>query len=217
MLRATLEMVTGLVKDGYFHQMTPPRRTRDLRASDADRERVVAVLAEAVADGRLTMEEHAGRVQRAYLARTLGDLAGLTEDLLEPSAQPLRLDEARVITAFFTTTRRDGRWIVPGRLTVTVLGGQVVLDLREAILADLHTIVHASLIGGRLDVLAPAGVGVVVTNSRRPSGSQPAEPPVATPGAPLIEIRAFTMAGRVRVYTPRRPGGGWLGRLRRPR
>ena len=45
---------------------------RDLRASDADRDRVLVLLAEAVSDGRLTMEEHAERVQRACTARTLG-------------------------------------------------------------------------------------------------------------------------------------------------
>ena len=105
---------------------------RDLRASDADRERVVTLLAQAAGDGRITLEEHAHRVQRAYTARTLGDLAGLTEDLALPGAQPLRLDNSRAVTAFFATERRSGRWVVPDRLVVTAIGGQVVLDLTEA-------------------------------------------------------------------------------------
>ena len=107
---------------------------RDLRASDADRERVVTLLAQAAGDGRITLEEHAHRVQRAYTARTLGDLAGLTEDLALPGAQPLRLDNSRTVTAFFATERRSGRWVVPDRLVVTAIGGQIVLDLREALL-----------------------------------------------------------------------------------
>ena len=43
---------------------------------------VVALLAEAHSDGRLTADEHAERVQRAIAARTLGELAELTADLV---------------------------------------------------------------------------------------------------------------------------------------
>jgi hypothetical protein len=221
MMRARLGTVAGLVKAGYFRQMTPTRRPHELRASDADRERVVAVLGEAAVDGRITPDEHADRIQRAFQARTLGELAGLTQDLVAQSAQPLRLNESRLITAFFTLQRRSGRWIVPGRLMVTAVGGQVSLDLREAVLADLHTVLHATLIGGTLNVLVPAGVKVVVTGSRLPGrlgSDHGARPGVTVPaGMPLIEIRAFTVAGRVKVHTPRRQGNRWLGRFPRRR
>src|SRR4249920_4253632 len=161
-------MVTGLVKAGYFRLVTSRPLPRDLRASDADRERVVAVLAEAAADGRLTLDEHTERVHRAYRARTLGELARLTEDLATPSAQPLRLDGTRSVAAFFTTQRREGRWVVPDRLVATAVGGHVVLDLREAMLQGLHTIVHATLIGGQLHLLVPQGVRDTVVNARQP-------------------------------------------------
>ena len=75
--------------------MSPRQAPRDLRASDADRDRVLVLLAEAVSDGRLTMEEHAERVQRACTARTLGELADLTADLAVASAQPVRLEIGR--------------------------------------------------------------------------------------------------------------------------
>src|SRR5581483_3524558 len=221
MLRARLGMVTTLVKAGYFRQMTPIRRTRDLRASDADRERVVALLAEAASDGRLTLEEHAARVQDAYQARTLGELAALTEDLVAPSAQPVRLDESRLINAFFSSQRRSGRWIVPGRLAVTAVGSQVSLDLTEAVLAELHTVLHATLLGGSLHLFVPAGVKVEVTDSRLPGRAGPdhgARPGVTVPpGMPLVEVRAFSVAGRVRVHLPRRQGNRWLGRFPRRR
>jgi DUF1707 SHOCT-like domain len=186
-----------------------------MRASDADRERVVAVLAEAAGDGRLTLDEHTERVQRAYQARTLGELAGLTEDLAAPSAQPLRLDSSRSVAAFFTTQRREGRWVMPDRLVVTAVGGHVVLDLREALLQGLHTIVHATLIGGQLHLLVPGGVRVTVVSARQPGRAGPdlePRPAAAVPGSPLVEVRAFTVAGRVRVHTPRRQSGRWLGR-----
>jgi Domain of unknown function (DUF1707)/2TM domain len=64
------------------------QRRADLRASDADRERFVESLGRHHADGRLTTEELAERTERAYAARTLGDLDALATDLppLEPPA-----------------------------------------------------------------------------------------------------------------------------------
>src|SRR5690606_15273463 len=47
----------------------------DLRASDADRERVADILRDALAEGRLTMEEFGERLDATYAARTYGDLA----------------------------------------------------------------------------------------------------------------------------------------------
>jgi Domain of unknown function (DUF1707) len=64
-----------------------PMATDDpIRASDADREVVVATLREAFTAGRLTQDEFGERMSDAYAARTWGDLRQLTVDL--PS-QPL--------------------------------------------------------------------------------------------------------------------------------
>src|ERR1700733_8683781 len=88
--RAASGRPSGEQKTGYFQAMSPRQAPRDLRASDADRDRVLALLAEAMSDGRLTADEHAERLQRAFSARTLGELAELTTDLAVPSAQPVR-------------------------------------------------------------------------------------------------------------------------------
>src|ERR1700687_6026222 len=108
--------------------LSPRQAPRDLRASDADRDRVVALLGEAMTDGRLTADEHAERVQRAFSARTLGELAELTTDLAVPSAQPDRLDGWPVISVNCGPARRDGRWVVPENLTVTAMFGEVEID-----------------------------------------------------------------------------------------
>ncbi len=199
--------------------MSPARKPSDLRASDDDRERVVAVLAAAAADGRLTLEEHSQRVQRAYQARTLGELASLTMDLAPATGQPLQLDDSRAITALFATVQRAGRWVVPDRLAVTAVGGQVILDMREALLQDMHIVLQATLLGGQLHLLVPDRVQVVVTSSRQPgrarSGPAVRQAAPAPAGSPLIEVRAFTVAGRVHVHAPRRPGPRWRGRFAR--
>jgi Domain of unknown function (DUF1707) len=57
-----------------------------LRASDADRDAVVATLSENYQAGRLTTEELEDRTGKALAARTFGDLQALTADLPGPVA-----------------------------------------------------------------------------------------------------------------------------------
>jgi hypothetical protein len=52
-----------------------------LRASDADRDRVLAELSSSFEAGRLTSEEFDERTSRALASRTTGELAALTADL----------------------------------------------------------------------------------------------------------------------------------------
>src|ERR1700758_1231024 len=52
-----------------------------VRASDADRERTASLLREHHAVGRLTAEEFSERVDRAFAAKTIGDLDALLADL----------------------------------------------------------------------------------------------------------------------------------------
>lgn len=213
-LRVRLGIVPRRVKAAIVGRVSARHTPRDLRASDADRERVVAALSQAVADGRLSLEEHAERTQRAYAARTLGDLAVLTEDLAQPDDQPLRLDNSRVITAFFSTERREGRWVVPDRLVVTAIGGQAILDLREALLHRRQITMYATAIGGQVNLLVPAGIAVV-TRSIAGGPPEPAEEPPVPPGTPVIELHTLAVLGRIHVAVPRPRRNGLL--RRRPR
>jgi cobalamin biosynthesis protein CbiG len=52
-----------------------------IRASDEDRDRVVSLLREHHAAGRLTAEEFNERLDRAYEAKTIGELDELMSDL----------------------------------------------------------------------------------------------------------------------------------------
>jgi Flp pilus assembly protein TadB len=62
----------------------------ELRASDAERERVVAFLREHALLGRLTSDELEERVGSAYAAVTVGDLERLIRDLPRPGHAPAR-------------------------------------------------------------------------------------------------------------------------------
>jgi hypothetical protein len=215
----------------------PPRpASRDLRASDADRERVVDVLNAARADGRLSEEEHSGRLHAALTARTLGSLAGLALDLVPPEDQPIQVDGARMITGAFSKASRYGRWVVPEEFTVNAMAGEVTIDFREAILTELHTVLHANAVVGTIKLLVPDGVAVTVGGTMllgRQKGATPAPalgggrggpaaprraPASLSPDVPLIEVRCFALLGEVIVKTPPKPRR-WLpgGRRREVR
>jgi Domain of unknown function (DUF1707)/Cell wall-active antibiotics response 4TMS YvqF len=199
---------------------------RDLRASDADRERVLTLLGEAAADGRLTLEEHSQRAERAYSARTLGELAGLTTDLAAPSAQPIQLDAGRAITGLFRRESREGHWVVPDRLVASAVCTEVTLDLRQAMLQSSRIVVMATVVLGTLRLIVPDEVSVEISSSGPmgrtaspgigPGAGAGRSGPPSRPEHPVVEVRAFTLGGRVRVVRPRRPR--WpRPRLRRSR
>lgn len=56
------------------------------RASDTDRDAAAGLLTTALAEGRLTADEHDQRLGAAYAARTWQQLRQLTEDLPAPPA-----------------------------------------------------------------------------------------------------------------------------------
>jgi Domain of unknown function (DUF1707) len=74
----------------------------ELRASDADRERVVAALRDHAAAGRLEPSELEERVEAALAARTVGDL------------EPLLADLPRRPPAPAPSQPRRGAWRLPG-------------------------------------------------------------------------------------------------------
>jgi Domain of unknown function (DUF4190)/Domain of unknown function (DUF1707) len=60
----------------------------EMRASDADRDRIVAVLRDAHADGRLAQDELLERLDATYKAQTYGDLDRLVADLPRSAGAP---------------------------------------------------------------------------------------------------------------------------------
>jgi hypothetical protein len=206
---------------------------RDLRASDFDRDRVISLLSEAAADGRLSTEEHAERVGRAHGARTLGELAVLTTDLALPDAQPIRLDGRRGVAGVFGKDSRDGRWVVPASLPVLALFGEVELDLRDALLQTGRIVIYATVIAGTLHLIVPDGVAVEmngtavltrkINRTPRAAGYGPAGPAGGMPGTgyggvqdsdqPVIEVRTVAIGATIRVTSPKK--SRWLGGLRR--
>jgi hypothetical protein len=189
----------------------------DLRASDADRDLVITLLSEAAGDGRLSLSEHAERSERALAARTLGELARLTSDLTLPSGQPIQLYPRRSVTAMFARERRQGRWVVPSAFPVTAFFGDVVLDLRDAILPSQRVTIYATAIAGQIKLIVPAGIAVEmagrsVLGVRSVRGQSRSSAQVPATG--VIEVRTLTLGGAVKATTARK-SRWWPGTRRR--
>ncbi|MEV4802533.1 DUF1707 domain-containing protein [Nonomuraea sp. NPDC049421] len=133
-----------------------------LRASDEDRDRVAAVLSEALATGRLTSVEHADRLDVAYNAKTVGDLVPLTRDLpdVTASAAPVAI-ERQVISSTFSKIVRKGRWVASRHLKLRAGFGALVIDLSDAVLPGREITIETSASFSKVIVRVPADARVI--------------------------------------------------------
>jgi hypothetical protein len=173
-----------------------------LRASDADRERTIALLRDHAAEGRLTLEEFTERMTAAYSARTNDELQELARDL--PAAHVMvasRRRPTRVVLALLGSSARDGRIRVRRRVLCLMGLGNIDLDLRQATLEkDVITIVAFGVFGA-IDVYVPEGVevdlhGFALGGHKRTRGNDPL--PLA--GTPLVRVFAWSIFAGIDVW-----------------
>ncbi|MBT2410757.1 DUF1707 and DUF2154 domain-containing protein [Streptomyces sp. ISL-12] len=193
----------------------------DLRASDADRERVAEVLRDALAEGRLDMAEFEERLDATYAARTYGELAPITKDLPGGTAAPapkvsMTKEPAgagswagRITGGEATSTwavavmsgfQRKGRWRVPKRFNSFAFWGGGEIDLREADFADREVVINCVAVMGGMNVVVPPGVEVIVRGIGVMGGFDHREEGVpGDPGAPRVIVTGFAFWGGVGV------------------
>ncbi|OLZ69923.1 hypothetical protein AV521_16435 [Streptomyces sp. IMTB 2501] len=194
----------------------------DLRASDADRERVAEVLRDALAEGRLDMHEFEERLDAVYKARTYGELTPLTRDLptggTAAPATPVSFTKAPVESgswasrivggegsstggiAILSGFERKGRWTVPKRFNCFAFMGGGEIDLREANFADHEVEINCVAVMGGVQVIVPPGVEVVVRGIGIMGGFEhPRDDGPPEPGAPRVIIGGLAFWGGVGV------------------
>lgn len=150
-------------------------RVSELRASDADRDRIADMLREALAEGRLTADEHAERVEGVLAAKTVGELDVFVRDL--PAAHtgrdsaaapaphrpafgavPVAPDEN--VVAVFSSAVRKGRWRASRRIHAYAVFGSVEIDLSEAVFAHQQVVIKAFSVFGSVEVRVPENVSL---------------------------------------------------------
>ncbi|GAA4230597.1 hypothetical protein GCM10022254_25820 [Actinomadura meridiana] len=168
---------------------------------------------EALAEGRITPEEHAERIDAVYNAKTYAELEPVLRDL--PSAQAprprveLRKDaevqapppdaQSPNLVAIFSGVERRGRWLVESTTNVTCVFGGADLDFRQAVLSRGEVTVNVTCVFGGLNIVVPPGVRVVASNTAIFSGNDLPEDDTTDPDAPVIRITGTLLFGGVSV------------------
>ncbi|WP_407699205.1 DUF1707 SHOCT-like domain-containing protein [Streptomyces alkaliterrae] len=190
-------------------QPQPPEPERgptaaEVRISDADRDRVADLLRDALAEGRLTPEEHSERVEAAYRARTAGELEPLLRDLPAGRPRPTRAPDTagalagpRSVVAIFSGATRKGRWRPGAQTTAFACFGGVEIDLSEAVFEQRETVVNATAIFGGVDIKVPENVTLRSSGSAVLGGFDVDEQTAEDPDAPVVIVRGLAIFGGV--------------------
>jgi hypothetical protein len=197
-----------------------------LRASDADRDTAAAVINNALAEGRLTAEEHSDRLDAIYAAKTQAELLPLLDDLpgqraaLAQSAATtgdvVRSRRASRIIAIFGGATRKGNWHAEPVMTAVAVFGGVELDFREAILPGQEVVLHATSILGGVEITVPPEMrvvdnGIAILGAREITGNAGE---AAGPDAPVLRIEGSCVLGAVEVKRKARKTGKSARRIK---
>ncbi|MER5740280.1 MULTISPECIES: DUF1707 domain-containing protein [unclassified Streptomyces] len=200
-----------------------------LRASDADRDRVAEILAEALAQGRLDAEEHAERVEAVYRAKTVGELEPIVRDLPAADGGPATARPAPTpapaaygpedaegnadqLVAVFSSTTRKGRWRVARRTNAFAIFGNVEIDLTEAIFAQPLTTINATSIFGNVEVRVPENISLRGSGTGILGNFEVTNLEGVDPQAPLVVVNGYAVLGNVEARPKR---GKWVTDLQK--
>jgi hypothetical protein len=178
-----------------------------IRASDAEREAVVARLRTAAGEGRLALDELAERLDRAFAAVTRGDLEPLTRDLPEQRPDALPVPKARRwVVGIMGGGTQKGRWRIGPQCTVLNVMGGADLDLTGAIVAGAETEIRVFSLMGGSEIVVPDGVHVELSGFAFMGGNdlRLEDRPLPPPGAPVVRVRAWSIMGGTDVKRSRR-------------
>ncbi|HEU4948669.1 MAG TPA: DUF1707 domain-containing protein [Kribbella sp.] len=198
-----------------------PNPHAHLRASDADRDRVIEVLRDSLMTGRLTQDEHAERLEQTLNARTLGELEPITQDLAVPgpaarpavapsgSVVPIEepanpADSFDTVVGIFGGGERKGRWRVKRRTNAICVFGGYDLDMTDAIFEGREVVLWTFAVFGGIDITVPDGVeirteGVGIFGGFGARGSENPDP-----NAPVVILKGLALFGGVGGQTSSR-------------
>ncbi|MGN6796118.1 MAG: DUF1707 SHOCT-like domain-containing protein [Streptosporangiaceae bacterium] len=191
-----------------------------MRISDADRDQAASVLSAALAEGRLTADEHAERLDAIYASKNYAEILPLVRDLpgaaaalraqsaeLERmNASPVPIGRPSSMVAVFSNTSRRGLWRVPGAIAAVSIFGHAELDLRDAILPGKEVRIRAVCVLGNVRVTVPPEMHVVDEGWALLGGREfpPDSEESASPDAPVLRISGVSILGLATVRRKKR-------------
>ncbi|UKY55389.1 DUF1707 domain-containing protein [Streptomyces inhibens] len=203
--------------------LTKPVAEADLRASDADRDRVAEILREALAEGRLDPEEHAERIDTVYRAKTMGELEPVVRDL--PAAGGGRPQPGpgayaygpgspvpdQNLVAIFSASVRKGRWQAPARINAVAIFGSVEIDLTEAVFPQQQIQINVTAIFGSVEIRVPENITLRSSGSGVLGAFEVETNDAEDADAPLVIVNGYAVLGSVEAKPKR---GAWIRDLR---
>ncbi|WP_367321046.1 DUF1707 domain-containing protein [Streptomyces sp. HUAS ZL42] len=186
-------------------------RAAELRASDADRDRIADILRDALAEGRLTAEEHAERVEGVLAAKTVGELEVFIRDLpaaherraspasapSRPTAGAIPVDPDDNVVAIFSSAVRKGRWRAGRRIHAYAIFGSVEIDLSEALFEYQQVVIKAISLFGSVEVRVPENVSLRGTGGGVLGSFEVDTLDAAEPDAPVIYLDGWAILGSI--------------------
>lgn len=194
-------------------------RVLELRASDADRDRIADILRDALAEGRLTADEHAERVEGVLAAKTVGELEVFIRDLPaahtgrstagyaamsdRPSPGAIPVDPDEHLVAVFSSSVRRGRWRAGRRIHAYAIFGSVEMDLSEALFEYRQVMIKAVSIFGSVEIRVPENVSLRGSGGGVLGSFEVDTLDSGDPDAPVIHVDGLAVLGSVEAR-PRR-------------
>jgi hypothetical protein len=181
-----------------------------LRASDQDRDAAASVINNALAEGRLTPEEHSDRLDAIYAAKTHAELVPLIDDLpgqriaatpAVPRADLERPARRGRMVAIFGGVTRKGPWHADPVIEVLTVFGGAELDFREAVLPGKEVVLKATSVMGGVEVIVPPEMrvvdnGIAILGGREVTGNSGE---AVGPDAPVLRIEGACVLGGMEV------------------
>ncbi|MEU3335631.1 DUF1707 SHOCT-like domain-containing protein [Streptomyces sp. NPDC002144] len=197
----------------------PAPAAPELRASDADRDRIADILREALAEGRLTADEHAERVEGVLAAKTVGELEVFIRDLpaahrhraapafaaapSRPTVGAIPVDPDDNVVAVFSSAMRKGRWRAGRRIHAYAIFGSVEIDLSEALFEYQQVVVKAVSVFGNIEVRVPENVSLRGTGGGVLGNFEVAPLDSSDPDAPVVYVDGWAVLGNVEARPKR--------------
>lgn len=193
----------------------------DLRASDADRDRIADILREALAEGRLDAEEHAERIDGVYRAKTVGELEPLVCDLPgahsgprpaapAPGPAPSRPAPGTIppvaeenLVAVLSSTTRKGRWRIGRRTHAYAIFGNVEIDLSEAIFEYPQVCIKAVSVFGNVEIRVPENISLRGSGAGVLGNFEVDTLDAREPEAPVVYVDGFAVLGNIEAKPKR--------------
>ncbi|MFD7240419.1 DUF1707 SHOCT-like domain-containing protein [Streptomyces massasporeus] len=183
----------------------------ELRASDAERDRIADILHDALAEGRLTPDEHAERVEGVLRAKTVGELEVFIRDLpaahrqgpgpapapQRPTAGAIPIEADDNVVAVFSGAVRKGRWRAGRRIHAYAIFGSVEIDLSEALFDHQQVVVKSFAIFGSVDIRVPENVSLRGTGGGVLGSFEVATLDSGDPQAPIVYVDGWAVLGSV--------------------